>query len=710
MEVGRQLGRSPSDCEPISKILLDNWFDTPDSLAHSRTEELAALGIPLRFSQQLFMVASQNSSGPSQIIVPEPPSAPPPVVTIAPPPAAIQPGQSQNSVLRPPAAPSAVLAIAPPPAAVSPGSLQISVPPPPSVPTAPAQALVLTIAPPPAAIPPGSFGPGHPPQPPRGINQPPPGNLRRLPPEPPRSANISRTKIINVREFDPTFRVRGSILGPKGRNLHHIQDQTKARIELRGDSPMQVVISDAPSPASGEKAYRMCVLLLQAVSNEYQEWRKSQSPSSGTDLPDLPLFNCSHDEGAPLLTLEECEFHDALDIQELDEAFPLREIILGYRNQNMMKIVMAGGASDLRGGADGEPMVLHMGAKAQETLRKIVDIGEDVLAKTYEAYDKWLQNGGKDDEADEEHGLPALDDSLDGTSPMLKRGRFEDGFGGEGEDAGCFFESDEFAEDGSGSPKKRRIEPKEGDIEVEWDVRGGVGRIATPPPPPAPPASRDARLFNQVDVDSHPEYFDFLDIDIPCGDQRFTARGKILGRGGSRLNEIQQRFGVKVHLSGHDGGSLKIEVSSISQTALRDAMRELEDVVNDVCDDYQRCLADSSGSKSIWPTTSPKSDTSGGGGGAFASAKFRKILKLRDTDPEFDVRKRIRGERCQNLHHIQDMTKAQLWVAGGENGDPVRIEVAGENQPDFDQALSMAKDLVKAIFKDYESWEKDRNP
>lgn len=56
-QVGKQLRRAEDDVEPYFTILLDNWFDTPDSVLKAKPEELSSLGIPLRFVKELIAAA-----------------------------------------------------------------------------------------------------------------------------------------------------------------------------------------------------------------------------------------------------------------------------------------------------------------------------------------------------------------------------------------------------------------------------------------------------------------------------------------------------------------------------------------------------------------------------------------------------------------------------------------------------------------------------
>merc|ERR1712039_684693 len=84
------------------------------------------------------------------------------------------------------------------------------------------------------------------------------------------------------------------------------------------------------------------------------------------------------------------------------------------------------------------------------------------------------------------------------------------------------------------------------------------------------------------------------------------------------------------------------------------------------------------------------------GGGKGGAGELKKILRLKECDPGFDLRGKLKGNQCENLHHIQDETGARLWVLG-EKDEPVRLEISASKQQDFDSAVQMAKDLIKTV-------------
>eukprot|EP00929_Paragymnodinium_shiwhaense_P036550 TRINITY_DN1956_c0_g1_i2.p1 TRINITY_DN1956_c0_g1~~TRINITY_DN1956_c0_g1_i2.p1 ORF type:complete len:626 (-),score=174.44 TRINITY_DN1956_c0_g1_i2:76-1953(-) len=51
--VGKRLGRPRDEVLPYADKLADNWYDSPESLADAKADELTGIGIPLRFAKEL---------------------------------------------------------------------------------------------------------------------------------------------------------------------------------------------------------------------------------------------------------------------------------------------------------------------------------------------------------------------------------------------------------------------------------------------------------------------------------------------------------------------------------------------------------------------------------------------------------------------------------------------------------------------------------
>lgn len=57
--VGRQLGRAHNEVVPFADVLVENWYDSPASLVDVTPDDLAKLGLPMRFAKELTTAAAE---------------------------------------------------------------------------------------------------------------------------------------------------------------------------------------------------------------------------------------------------------------------------------------------------------------------------------------------------------------------------------------------------------------------------------------------------------------------------------------------------------------------------------------------------------------------------------------------------------------------------------------------------------------------------
>lgn len=532
-DAARALNRSLNDVQPFAQILADNWFDGPSSLAGCKAEELAALGIPLRFAQQLLVAVSAGSP------------------------------ETQRRKQSPP-----------------------------------------------------------------GRRQQSKGGGREQGPQ---------QKVLKVRGLDPAFHGRGVILGAKGRNVHHIEDETGVKVDVRGDSgePMELVFTDAPSATALQQAMQMGKDLLGWVLAQYDDWQREHGLEKSDSGPVIGRRESKGSEtrsgkgggskagrnkdAATKSGADKCadaEFQHCVEIAESDGSFTFRGKLLGRQGKNVREIEQKTGAIVQVKGDSGEPMRLELGASSPEALHQATELAEDLVAKVYAEYDEWLADGG---------------------------------------------------------PKRRAAGPAS-DCE-----------------------------FTQA-------------LELQECDTRFALRGKVLGPGGRRLHRIEEETGARLELQ----DTSQLLVGASSQEVLDIAVKAAEELLSEVYDSYAEWLQsdaagadDKNGNSTGRGKRGGRAAAEGGGGRMKATAKggsrgpgpseFKKILKLKECDPEFDLRNQLRGTKCENLHHVQDETRSRLWVVG-ERSEPVRLEISAHTLEDLDEAVRMAKDLIKAVFNDYNQW------
>ena len=61
------------------------------------------------------------------------------------------------------------------------------------------------------------------------------------------------------------------------------------------------------------------------------------------------------------------------------------------------------------------------------------------------------------------------------------------------------------------------------------------------------------------------------------------------------------------------------------------------------------------------------------------------------------------GINGENVHHIQDVTKAKVWI-NREAGQPTAIEISADSRDSLDQAKQLAQGLLSAMYDEYDSW------
>uniref|UniRef100_A0A7S2JBL1 K Homology domain-containing protein n=1 Tax=Zooxanthella nutricula TaxID=1333877 RepID=A0A7S2JBL1_9DINO len=428
---------------------------------------------------------------------------------------------------------------------------------------------------------------------------------------------------------------------------------------------MELLFTDPPSREALEKAFRMGKDLLGSVYNLYDEWLGKDSHGGkgdgGGDGGGKGASRGGRKGQDNMEKIKEMEFQHSIEIAECDPGFSIRGKLLGARGKNVRDIEEKTGAILQLKGESGEVMRLEMGATTAEVLQEAQDQAEDLVAKVYSDYDEWMANGGKEGEA--------------------ARKKEED------------------------TENKRQGESRRGNKRKADKPVGG----------------------------------DFTEsMELQECDPGFTLRGKILGSRGSRLRSLEEKTGARFQLVGNESETMRLEIAADSQEVLDAAVQAAEEFTQSVYDDYARWLEEDGGGGANGESTdgAPRSRGKGAGkqqqrrrqqdnddghrkgqgGGAKGGgrgqgsgdpAPMKKILKLKDCENDFDLRNRIKGNKCENLHHIQDATGSRLWVLG-ERDEPVRLEIAGDEKGSFDRAVQMSKDLIKSVFRDYDGWLKER--
>merc|ERR1712039_577996 len=80
---------------------------------------------------------------------------------------------------------------------------------------------------------------------------------------------------LRVKYCDPGFNMKGALIGSRGRNVQHIQDQTGCKLAVIGEAgdDNMVIELKAPNSRALEDAVQLCKGLLKTVYEEYDEWQ-----------------------------------------------------------------------------------------------------------------------------------------------------------------------------------------------------------------------------------------------------------------------------------------------------------------------------------------------------------------------------------------------------------------------------------------------------
>merc|ERR1712048_1468239 len=88
-------------------------------------------------------------------------------------------------------------------------------------------------------------------------------------------------------------------------------------------------------------------------------------------------------------------------------------------------------------------------------------------------------------------------------------------------------------------------------------------------------------------------------------------------------------------------------------------------------------------------------------------AEYRKVLKLKECDPAFNLKGALIGEHGKNVQHIQDQSQSKPWFKG-EVADGMYLEISSGSSDSLEKAVQMAKDLIKTVYRQYEDWQAER--
>merc|ERR1711972_1085655 len=79
-------------------------------------------------------------------------------------------------------------------------------------------------------------------------------------------------------------------------------------------------------------------------------------------------------------------------------------------------------------------------------------------------------------------------------------------------------------------------------------------------------------------------------------------------------------------------------------------------------------------------------------------------IPIDECEPEFNFKGKFIGDGGRYVHHIQDETKARLWLVG-EDGEPMGLHISANSAGSIAAAQQMASDLLETVYEDYAKWQ-----
>jgi len=343
---------------------------------------------------------------------------------------------------------------------------------------------------------------------------------------------------IDLPDCDEAFGQKPKLIGRKGENLHHIQDETGAKLYVKGDPPDALRLEiKARSQENLDTAISLAQELIDSVQDQYKEW--SEKGDKGDEG--------SGDEGADKGKgkgkrkgkkgrgkgkdregddAEEGEFSGTVDLQDSDPTFGLRGRLLGKKGQNVHHI-----EDETKAKVVFEEKCVKVRGSTEAILKEAMTMVQDLIDSVAGEYEEWLQKkAGNDDNKRSDEG-----------------GRKESGKGGEGK--------------GKKKGKDRKRERQD-------DDGGGQGSD-----------NQDSDRLRKV-------------ITVFHSEEAFKIRGKIIGQKGSNLQYIQDQSKAKIDVKGKDGDKLTIEVSADESAALEEGVNMVQDLIDSTQADYDDWLKD----------------------------------------------------------------------------------------------------------------------
>eukprot|EP00927_Polykrikos_kofoidii_P064327 TRINITY_DN5947_c0_g1_i1.p1 TRINITY_DN5947_c0_g1~~TRINITY_DN5947_c0_g1_i1.p1 ORF type:complete len:510 (+),score=128.05 TRINITY_DN5947_c0_g1_i1:73-1530(+) len=216
---------------------------------------------------------------------------------------------------------------------------------------------------------------------------------------------------INIEACEPGFPMRSKLVGNKGHNVHHIQDQTNSKLWFKGNSgeSMSLTLS-AETQEELDHAVQMAEDLIDSVHEEYEQWIFDEEGGGGGggggDKGKGKGKNREKGKGkesskgsskgkSKEARKGDGQFWESLDLEDCDPKFNFKGSLIGNKGRNVQHIQDNTNAKLWITGEAGGRMRIQISGDREQDVRQAVEMTEDLVEKVYDDYDKWCREHGR---------------------------------------------------------------------------------------------------------------------------------------------------------------------------------------------------------------------------------------------------------------------------------------------------------------------------
>merc|ERR1711879_323058 len=163
-------------------------------------------------------------------------------------------------------------------------------------------------------------------------------------------------------ETKPDFDIRRRVIGEGGQNVHHIQDETHAKVYFEKHDGGNRVIVSADREDDFERALQMVRDLLGTVYEDYDAWLGKSSTADEDSSRGKKSKGKGKGKG------KKGDFNEVVQIQTTEREFDFKHRFIGDKGKYIHHIQDQTGAQLWVDGDNGGPMSLNVSADTGESV------------------------------------------------------------------------------------------------------------------------------------------------------------------------------------------------------------------------------------------------------------------------------------------------------------------------------------------------------